>query len=108
MVFGPVVFVAVYQLLAAATRGGGIVEMRQKTSAFHVTQKQKSCHQYEGPVIQVMIVEPFHHTSKLRHIFERAIGGGAVPSVIFGWLMHTVCHQITMHQARMKDTKKYI
>ena len=80
-------------------------------SAFHVTQKHKSCHQYEGLVVQVVIVEPFHHPSALLHLFERAIGGGArgaVPSVIFGWLMRTVCHQITMHQARMKDTKKCI
>ncbi len=26
--------------------------------------------------------------------------------VIFGWLIHSVCHQITMHQAIMKNTKK--
>jgi len=59
-----------------------------KIDFFHVTQKHKSCHQYESPVVQVVIVEPFHLPSALLHIFGRAIGRGAVSYL---WVVNVHC-----------------
>ena len=81
------------QYLPVANKGGGIVKMRQKMECFschlHVTQKHKNCHQYEeGPVIQVVIVEPFHCHSTLLHLFGWVIGRDVVGHL---WVVNVHC-----------------
>ena len=51
-------------------------------------KKHKSCHQYEGPVIQVVIVEPFHRPSALLHLFGWEIGRGADGHL---WVVNAHC-----------------
>jgi hypothetical protein len=89
LLFGPIVFAAVYRPMAAANMDGGDCENKAQNRGFFMSQKKnKSCHQYEGPVIQVVIVEPFHHPSALLHLFGRVIGRGAVGHL---WVVNVHC-----------------
>jgi hypothetical protein len=75
-------------------RGGGIVKKGKKLSVFMSHKNQKSCHQYEGPVVQAWL--PSHFTAP-SHCFT-SLGGQliGVRSVMVGWSMRTVCYQICM------------
>ena len=61
--------------MAAANKAG---RGHENKAIFHVAQKHKSCHKYEGPAVQVVIFKPFHHPRALLHLFVQAFGRDGV------------------------------
>ncbi len=77
---------------------------------FYVTQKHKSCHQYEDPVIWVVIVEPFHRPSTLLHLIGSVIGRSAVSH---GWTLMTLFasqdhYALSNYKRQRKSKLKYV
>ena len=85
-------------------RVGGIVKIRQiiskkrqKKGVFTTQLKHNHGHLFEGCVIRISLVDPFHSTSALLHLFVRPSCRGAVSH---GWMVHVHCVSPALYALR--------